>query len=71
MSRIDIVNIDRDHKKHWQIILGAFLVVAGIIILFPYIITFAKIFGALILIALGLYVLSKNKKIKDRLFFRF
>lgn len=70
MAKIDIVKIDKDYKKSWQIILGGFLIIAGLILLIPYLIKFLKILIAIAIIALGIFVLSKNKTIRE-FFFKF
>lgn len=71
MSRIKIVRIERDLSKYVSIIVGVVLIIVGILLLLRYIIDFIKIFLGLVMIGYGVYLIMREKSVKNFRFFRF
>ncbi len=61
IKRIEIVNLERDLKKHIMTIIGIILIILGVILLWEYIWHFFKIFLGALLILLGFYFILTDR----------
>jgi uncharacterized membrane protein HdeD (DUF308 family) len=71
MARVTIINMDRDTRKLVNMIIGAVLLVIGIVVIFDYLMAFFRLLLGLILIIAGFYYLTADRSLFGRLFFRF
>ncbi|MFP4568017.1 MAG: hypothetical protein ACLFN8_03660 [Candidatus Woesearchaeota archaeon] len=64
MNRVQSIKIDRDKSNIIHKILGVLFILLALILLIPYIFAFLKITVAILLIALGIYFLTKETRFR-------
>ncbi|MFT4261275.1 MAG: hypothetical protein ACMXX9_02475 [Candidatus Woesearchaeota archaeon] len=71
MPRVTIINMDRDTKQLIKLIVGALLILLGVIVIFDYLLAFFRLLLGLILIGAGFFYLNYSNNRFGRGFFRF
>jgi len=71
MRKIEIVNFDQDALIYVKKAIGIVLIILGLILIFEYILHALKILMAIILFAIGGYLISNQGKLKWFRFRRF